>query len=153
MNRRLANYQRFFIEVHMKTCFKCGENKPLTEFYKHKMMADGHLNKCKVCAKKDVQEHRHGKGRERVLAYDRERAKQPHRIEAAKKIYARWKSNNPKRRAAQIAVGNAVRDGKLIPLPCFVCGEKGEAHHPDYDRPLDVVWLCSQHHKQAHHIV
>lgn len=46
----------------------------------------------------------------------------------------------------------ALKAGRLIKKPCSVCGvtEKVEAHHPDYDYPLEVVWLCRQHHYEKH---
>ena len=37
-----------------KICFKCSQIKPLTDYYKHPQMGDGHLGKCKECTKKDV---------------------------------------------------------------------------------------------------
>lgn len=137
----------------MKPCFKCGIEKPLTDFYKHAQMADGHLNKCKDCTKADVHARHHGAVREKILAYEKKRSQDPARKEHNRKVSAEWRATNPVRRAAQIAVGNAVRDGRLVPWPvCAMpeCSLKPVAHHPDYSRPLDVVWLCQAHHKQAH---
>lgn len=45
----------------------------------------------------------------------------------------------------------AIKSGKLKRLPCEICGEiDAEAHHPDYDKPLDVKWLCRKHHMELH---
>ena len=53
---------------------------------------------------------------------------------------------------ARIAVGNAIRDGRLFKQPCEVCNNpKVEAHHDDYTKPLAVRGLCKQHHEDLHH--
>lgn len=55
------------------------------------------------------------------------------------------------RKIARNKVGLALRRGKLERQPCEVCGERpAEAHHDDYTRPLDVRWLCKQHHLEHH---
>jgi hypothetical protein len=58
----------------MKECFKCKKNKPLTDYYKHKDMADGYLNKCKDCTKKDVN-NRYSKLRHDPEYMEKERAR------------------------------------------------------------------------------
>ncbi len=53
-------------------------------------------------------------------------------------------------RAGQI-VQNALRSGKLEKQRCEVCGDQnGHAHHEDYNKPLEVIWLCRKHHLQRH---
>ncbi len=150
----------------MKKCFKCLETLPLGSFYKHDQMGDGHLNKCKECTKKDVKEHRQA-NLEHIRAYDKMRESMPHRVAAHKKYQKtdagkvahskalmRQKEIRPKENKARNAVSNALRDGRLLKLPCLICGDvRVEGHHPDYDRPLDVVWLCHSHHKQTHALV
>lgn len=48
-------------------------------------------------------------------------------------------------------VFRAVRSGKLTKGLCEVCGSAdSRAHHRDYSKPLEVTWLCSRHHEDAH---
>ena len=133
-----------------KECFKCKSIKPLTEFYKHSKMADGHLNKCKECTKNDVYKHRN-ENIEKVRAYDRARGKIPERIKANTEVNRAWRAEDKRRQLAHNAVAKAIRNGILVRLPCIRCGEtKSLAHHEDYDKPLDVMWLCQPCHKQSH---
>ena len=65
-------------------------------------------------------------------------------------LYRREERNRAKVQARWTA-SKAMQRGKLKRLPCRVCGElRSEMHHADYDKPLDVVWLCKSHHEAAH---
>jgi hypothetical protein len=88
--------------------------------------------------------------RKRVREYHRDPANRE-TVESAKRA---WRERNPEKRAAQVAVGNALRDGKLIKGPCEReagggCDGRIEAHHDDHSRPLDVRWLCATHHGET----
>lgn len=129
----------------MKTCFKCQRELPLSEFYRHKRMADGHLNKCKDCTRKDVTDHRL-KNIERIREYDRKRGNRqpPEYLREMREKY-------PRQYKAQTMSHNAIRDGKIKKEACEVCGkDQAHAHHDDYAYPLSVRWLCPAHHKQWH---
>lgn len=136
--------------IRSKKCFKCMTIKPLNEFYKHRQMGDGHLNKCKECAKNDVLEHRL-KNLDKIRAYDRARGKNPERAKAAQAISLAWRKADARRQVAHVMVKKAIKKGDLVRSPCIRCGsEKSLAHHEDYDKPLDVMWLCQPCHKQRH---
>ena len=52
---------------------------------------------------------------------------------------------------AQQRLRNAVASGAVVKIPCVVCGDhKSQGHHPDYAKPLEVIWLCDRHHKEVH---
>lgn len=132
--------------IEMKECFKCKKYLPLSGFYKHKQMGDGHLNKCKSCAKLDVCVHR-SKNLDKIRAYDRKRGSRK-----SKEYALSYREKYPNKYRAHNMVNNAIRDGKLFKEPCEACFDihKLHAHHDDYLKPLNVRWLCSKHHSQWH---
>ena len=152
----------------MKNCFKCGQSKPLSEFYKHKAMGDGHLNKCKLCTKSDANKHR-SENLEKVRAYDRNRPNKEERIRKqseyhktkvgsdVKKLSSKnYRDRFPQKYSAKNAVSNAIRDGRLHrPSKCNQCGVecKPQGHHDDYSKPLSVRWLCIRCHNDFHKMV
>lgn len=137
-------------------CKSCLVDLPSTAFY------TSNKARCKECIKASVRENRLAKA-EYYKEFDRKRANLPHRV-LARTVYRqtdayrishavaakRWGVANAIRKNAQIIAGNAIRDGKLKRMPCFVCGADADAHHPDYSAPLAVSWLCREHHAQLH---
>lgn len=145
-----------------KECFKCTKIKPLSAFYEHPRMRDGYLNKCKACARNDTINNR-SKNINYYLEYDKNRANLPHRVKQRKEyaannpdivgaIKSRWRKKNKHKANASLKVSRAIKRGLIHKLPCVVCFKKiAQAHHPDYTKPLEIIWLCPQHHKDVHH--
>lgn len=134
----------------------------MTDFYRHSQMGDGHLNFCKTCVKARVMKHR-DENLERIQEYDRQRGQLPHRkagnkarahryVEQQKAALRRKRREAPAWDKAHSAVSKAIRDGKLTPKPCERCGFAlgVQAHHEDYSKPLEVVWLCTKCHGARH---
>ena len=130
----------------MKKCFKCGKDKDLAEFYKHKQMSDGHLNKCKDCAKSDSTKHRNNNV-EKIREYDRSRGARQY-----KGYNKEYREKYPNKYRAHNMINNAIRDGKLFSEGCESCGSDGKthAHHDDYLKPLNIRWLCPSCHSEWH---
>jgi hypothetical protein len=136
----------------MKKCFKCNENKELTEFYRHKEMSDGHVNKCKDCNKQDVIINRKSK-LQYYREYDKKRNSLEHRKIKSIEKCSNYRKENPKKYKAHSLVNSSIRNGKLKkPKICESClsQSKLNAHHDDYDKPLSVRWLCSPCHSEWH---
>lgn len=58
---------------------------------------------------------------------------------------------HPQKYLAMRLVAAEIAAGRMVRLPCEECGlEPGEAHHDDYSRPLDVRFLCFEHHREHH---
>lgn len=78
-------------------------------------------------------------------------ARSEHGRVVVRAVKERWAERNHYKRRAQYALNNALRDGRAQRSLCEKCGAKAQAHHEDYTKALDVVWLCPKHHKARHH--
>jgi hypothetical protein len=99
---------------------------------------------CHVCSSKEYQKRKvyirnwHIANRDRVRKY-------------------RIKYNNTKRKnelnrfrdSVRGIVGRAIKTNKIQKKPCLVCGNsKSQAHHDDYNKPLEIKWFCPIHHRE-----
>jgi hypothetical protein len=140
-----------------KICTKC--NTEINEFYK------SYPSVCKSCVKKSsvkwkkenpesISVHRANRSDEQARYYQiwYSRGKRL-RTDRQLECIARWQHNNKEKVYAQVKLNRAVRAGEIIaPLRCNVCFEEKKlvAHHNDYDKPLEVLWVCYSCHKKIH---
>lgn len=131
------------MEEAKKRCFKCGLELPLSMFYAHPQTADGHLNKCKSCTKKDVHENYEKKINdddfvEKQRARGREKYK---RLEYGKK----YKRKKHLSKTSSCRRKFERRFGK-IPLNI-------ELHHWNYNELEDVIPLDRKVHHRLHNLI
>jgi hypothetical protein len=119
-----------------KRCRICGKVLPYSAFYRMRKAPDGRHYYCKKCSARKCKEWK-AKNWDRMLSHGR-----------------KWNAANAHKKKAHNEYAAAVRAGKInIPECCEKCGatERLEAHHSDYEKPLDVVHLCRQCHEREHH--
>jgi hypothetical protein len=91
---------------------------------------------------------------EKTRERDRKRSTDPERKKHIAANTKRWRQANPQKAAAQRKVAYEVSKGRLTAGPCEKangdCLGRIHAHHDDYSKPLDVMWLCALHHKARH---
>lgn len=119
-----------------KECRTCKAKKPFATYHKCSNNPDGLQYSCKPC-----------RNASRRAAY----AKNPEREKARQK---KIRDTSVQKRAARKLINSSKILG-LIEHPdhCQLCGVVGavEGHHPDYDEPHTVIWLCRPCHLRHHH--
>lgn len=136
-----------------KRCPPCGAIKPISEFHRDAGRLDGLQARCKSCHVEANRKSRLNNPEANRERHRRRTQKNPEQEQARK---AAWQAANREKIAAQRAVRRELRAGRMArPNTCDSCGVGAdqfriEAHHDDYARPVDVMWLCSPCHGQRH---
>jgi len=163
-----------------KFCSACKRTRKAEFFSKNRRAPDGLQAYCKECVNKrqatpEFREYmrRYKRKRRTNPVYrkaEREYSTSPKRLEAQRLYKKKWRTEHrelvaegnkarrkksKKKIAAQKKIYRAVRDGKIRrPSTCSkadnTCRGDTQAHHLDYDKPFEVVWLCMSHHQREH---
>lgn len=151
------------VKNNKKVCRRCNEELDLSNFKTYKKndktyyqsmcipcrkeynKLDKTKNTIKKCYEKNGDKYR--KQGNEYNTSDRGR-------ELNKKRSRTYRENNSLKAKARNSVRTALRNGSLLrPSKCSECNKEciPEAHHPDYNKPLEIKWLCKSCHEDTHH--
>jgi ribosomal protein S27AE len=117
-----------------KRCGMCLQWLPRDRFAKS-ARGDGRQRRCRDC-----QRLSHCEWQRRTRQAARETARYRTDPEHAKRVRARQR------------MGRRVQRGTLPRQPCERCGApEAQTHHPDYDKPTEIRWLCPKCHGAEHY--
>lgn len=160
-----------------RECTICKKQKPFEEFSKSKKGKFGIDAQCKKCKyaksgrehylknkekchanaskwNKRNREYINSKVRAQYAADPKkvlERLRQHRKVN--KETAKRYRERHKEKINAQSKLRDHVKRGNIIkPDKCSICNstEWIEGHHPDYSKPLEVVWLCKKCHNAIH---
>jgi hypothetical protein len=160
-----------------RECTICKQEKLLEEFGKSSKGKFGHDAQCKKCkyqksgrayflankekcyenASKWAKENRQGINERVKEDYEKNPNKYLDRLRENRKqnkdTLKRYRENNREKINAQNVLRDHVKRGNIIkPSNCSICNSTQwiEAHHADYTKPLEVVWICKKCHVAIH---
>jgi len=139
--------------IQGKLCWQCSKCRcwcDESSFYSDKRTANGLKSQCKEC---HIETSILTRDRINTRKINREHMRRARKTDPAKfrKREASAALKRPKGAAtrARVKLNTAVRAGIIIkPMKCEKCNGKHRltAHHEDYSKPLEVIWLCYECH-------
>ena len=126
----------------MKVCKVCGQEKPLSEFYKRKDTKDGHRNKCKSC-EKEKSKHYYLDNKEKI----REKKKDYHQEKKEKRKQYNLDNSEKINEWRRGYRKNRRKNDTLFRLSCNV---RGMVHRAIKTKRTEEIIGCSFQELKLH---